>query len=114
MDDKTINLIVANIDKNINEINERFDSYMKETSCSIKELNEYRIRHDENIKEIKQRNANKDRELVDVIAANAREHQELIKEQNTLKKQQWIWTGAIAVVVFAAQYLVQLIINNLK
>ena len=111
MDDKTFNVIIQNIDKTLKEINERFENYMKETSCSIKELNESRIRHDEQINMIKERNANKDKELVSIIAQNAKEHQEIMKEQNLLKKQQWIWTGAIAVIVFVIQYIIQIIIK---
>lgn len=111
MDNKTFNVIIQNIDKTLKEINERFEAYVKETSCSIKELNESRIRHDEQINMIKERNANKDKELVSIIAQNAKEHQEIMREQNLLKKQQWIWTGAIAVIVFVIQYIIQIIIK---
>jgi len=51
---------------------------------------------------------------VAIVAQNAKEHQDLIKEQNSLKKQQFIYMGALAVVVFVAQYIIQIFIKNIK
>lgn len=114
MNEETIKQIITNIDEKLDAIQKNFESYMKDTSCQIKELNEFRIRHDEQISMIRDRNKNKDIELVKVMEDNAKEHAALLKEQNILKKQQWIWTGAIAVIVFVAQFVVSFIGNLIK
>lgn len=112
MNEETIKQIITNIDEKLDAIQKQFETYMKDTSCQIKELNEFRIRHDEQITMIKERNKNKDIEIITVMANNAKEHEALIKEQNILKKQQWIWTGAIAVIVFVAQFVVNFILKR--
>ena len=108
MSEETNKLILTNIQESVREINDKLDKMTSNISC----LREDFIRHDEQIKIIKERNEKKDKELITVMADNEYAHNTLNDKTDKLYKQQWIWTGAIAVIVFLAGYVMPLILNN--
>ena len=108
MSEETNKIILTNIQESVKEINDKLDKMTTNVSC----LREDFIRHDEQIKIIKERNDKKDIQLATVMAENESAHNVLSDKTDKLYKQQWIWTGAIAVIVFVAWYIIPLFLKK--
>lgn len=108
MQDETIKNILDNINQGIEKINKKIDEMNESISCLGKDY----IRHDEQIKMIKERNEKKDAQLASIIRENEQQHNNIIKEQDKLKRQQYIWSGALIIIAFFAKDLINLILKK--
>lgn len=102
-----------NISEQIKELKESIDCFTKETSCKLQLEHDANIEHKTEIRVIKENMQKSADERVKILADNSQAHAELGKDIGNLKKQQYTWTGAIAVIVVVAQIIIAYLTKKL-
>ena len=113
MNEESNNIMFKNISEQIKELKDSIDSFMKDTSCKIQAEHDANIEHRTEIRVIKENMQKSADERVKILEENSQAHTELGKDIGNLKKQQYTWTGAIAVIVVVAQIIISYLTKKL-